>query len=156
MRISLIAVGTRMPAWVDAGFNEYARRLPPQCRLELKPIHLGHRGKTGNTHTAMAAEGERMLAAINPAHTACALEVGGNPWSTEQLAGQLKKWLASGADLALLVGGPDGLAADVRARAQIAWSLSPLTLPHGLVRVVIAEQIYRAWSLLHGHPYHRA
>lgn len=156
MRIHLIAVGTRMPAWVDAGFNEYARRLPPQCRLELKQINLGHRGKTSNAKTAMATEGERMLAAIDPAHTVCALEVGGKPWSTEQLAGQLKRWLASGEDLALLVGGPDGLAPDVRERTNIAWSLSPLTLPHGLVRVVVAEQIYRAWSLLQGHPYHRA
>lgn len=156
MRINLIAVGTRMPNWVDAGFNEYARRLPPQCRLELRQISLGHRGKTANAHTARSAEGERMLAAMDRAHTACALEVTGKPWSTEQLAGQLKTWLAGGTDIALLVGGPDGLAPEVRARATLSWSLSALTLPHGLVRVIVAEQIYRAWSLLQGHPYHRA
>lgn len=145
-----------MPGWVDAGFDEYAKRLPRQCRLELHPITLGHRGKTAGAQTAIASEGERMLAAIPAADHVIALEVGGKPWSTDQLAGQMQTWLADGRDLSLLVGGPDGLAPGCRKRAVVAWSLSPLTLPHGLVRVILAEQIYRAWSLLQGHPYHRA
>ena len=156
MRISLIAVGTRMPKWVSAGYDEYARRLPPQCQLDLKEIALGHRGKTANAETAKAAEGERMLAAIDNSHTAIALEVTGKPWSTEDLASQMQIWLAGGRDISLLVGGPDGLAPTCQKRADAAWSLSALTLPHGLVRDIVAEQIYRAWSFLQGHPYHRA
>ena len=145
-----------MPGWVTAGYDEYARRLPPQCRLQLKEITLGHRGKTANAQTAIATEGERMLAAMDTSNTAIALEVSGKAWSTEQLAEHLEHWLADGRDLDLLVGGPDGLAPECQARANLAWSLSPLTLPHGMVRVIVAEQIYRAWSLLQGHPYHRA
>lgn len=156
MRIKLLAVGTRMPAWVSAGFDEYARRLPRQCRLELQEIPLGHRGKSASAQNAIATEGQRMLAAIPPADTAIALEVTGKAWSTETLSAHMQGWLANGSDLCLLVGGPDGLAPECRARATQQWSLSALTLPHGLVRVIVAEQIYRAWSLLHGHPYHRA
>lgn len=156
MRISLIAVGTRMPSWVSAGFDDYSRRLPQQCRLELKEIPLGHRGKSAGAQTAIVAEGARMRAAIADNNNITTLEVTGKAWSTEQLAGQLETWLASGRDLALLVGGPDGLAPECQSMADTEWSLSPLTLPHGLVRVVVAEQIYRAWSLLQGHPYHRA
>lgn len=156
MRIKLIAVGTRMPAWVDAGFEEYAKRLPQQCRLELQPIPLGHRGKTANAQNAIAAEGERMLASIPDPNQVVALEVKGKPWSTEKLASHMEAWLADGRDLCLLVGGPDGLAPECRKRATVDWSLSPLTLPHGLVRVIVAEQIYRSWSLLQGHPYHRS
>lgn len=155
MRIHLIAVGTRMPEWVNEGYREYARRLPPECALELREIPLGKRGKNADIQRLRQQEGEKMAAAIPKGAATVALEVKGKPWSTEQLSQQLGRWLADGRDLALLVGGPDGIDPDLSRRADQRWSLSPLTLPHPLVRVVVAEQLYRAWSLLNGHPYHR-
>jgi 23S rRNA (pseudouridine1915-N3)-methyltransferase len=155
MRIQLIAVGTRMPAWVQEGFAEYAKRLPRECSLQLVEIPLGKRGKGADVQRAIAEEGERMLAALPRDCRVIALEVGGRAWSTEQLAGELEGWLGAGRDVALLVGGPDGLAETCRRRADQAWSLSPLTLPHPLVRVLLSEQLYRAWTLYKGHPYHR-
>lgn len=156
MQIHLIAVGEKMPRWVQEGYGEYAKRLPAECSLKLVEIPPGRRGKNADIARAVRDEGERMLAAIPKGARVIALEVNGRDWSTEQLAGQLDGWLAGGQDVALLVGGPEGLAEDCRTRADQQWSLSPLTLPHPLVRVLLAEQIYRAWSLLRGHPYHRA
>jgi len=156
MRIALHAVGSKMPAWVTQGFDDYSRRLPQQCRLELNEIALGHRGKSSPPQAAIASEGQRMLAAIHPNDTVVALEVTGQVWSTEKLASTMQTWLADGQNLSLLIGGPDGLAPECRQRASAQWSLSALTLPHALVRIIVAEQIYRAWSLLQGHPYHRA
>jgi 23S rRNA (pseudouridine1915-N3)-methyltransferase len=155
MRIQLIAVGTRMPAWVQEGFAEYAKRLPRECSLQLVEIPLGKRGKGADVQRAIAEEGERMLAALPRDCRVIVLEVDGRAWSTEQLAGELEGWLGAGRDVALLVGGPDGLAEACRRRADQAWSLSPLTLPHPLVRVLLSEQLYRAWTLYKGHPYHR-
>lgn len=155
MQIHLLAVGTRMPAWVEAGFNEYAKRLPHECRLQLVEIAPARRGKHPDLERIRREEGERLLAAVPRDAVAIALEVGGKAWSTEQLAGRLRDWLQDGRDLALLVGGPDGLSAACRERAGLQWSLSPLTLPHPLVRVLLAEQLYRAWTLYKGHPYHR-
>jgi 23S rRNA (pseudouridine1915-N3)-methyltransferase len=156
MQIALIAVGTRMPAWVTEGYREYARRMPRECSLALTEVPLGRRGKSQPVERAVSEEGSRMLAAINEKQRVIALDVGGRGWSTEQLAGELGGWMQDGRDVSLLVGGPDGLAADCLARADQRWSLSPLTLPHPLVRVVLAEQLYRAWTLMSGHPYHRA
>lgn len=156
MNIHLIAVGEKMPGWVQDGFGEYAKRLPAECAVKLVEIAPGRRGKNADIARAMRDEGERMLAAIPKGARVIALEVGGRAWSTEQLADQLQGWLAGGQDIALLVGGPEGLAEECRARADQQWSLSPLTLPHPLVRVLLAEQLYRAWSILRGHPYHRA
>jgi len=155
VRIHLIAVGTRMPAWVTQGFEEYARRLPPDCALQLVEIPAGKRGKNADMARLIRDEGERTLAAVPKGARVVALDVGGRAWSTAQLAGQLDDWRHDGRDLALLVGGPEGLAAECLAWAEQHWSLSPLTLPHPLVRIVVAEQLYRAWSILHGHPYHR-
>jgi 23S rRNA (pseudouridine1915-N3)-methyltransferase len=155
VQIHLVAVGTRMPAWVQQGFEEYAKRLPRECGLQLIEIPLGKRGKNADVQRAIDEEGLRMLAALPRDCQVIALEVEGRAWSTGQLAGKLESWLGSGRDVALLVGGPDGLAAACRQRAQQAWSLSPLTLPHPLVRVLLAEQLYRAWTLYKGHPYHR-
>ncbi|MFN2338371.1 MAG: 23S rRNA (pseudouridine(1915)-N(3))-methyltransferase RlmH [Gammaproteobacteria bacterium] len=155
MRIQLIAVGTRMPAWVQDGFTEYAKRLPRECAVQLVEIPLGKRGKNADVQRAIAEEGEKMLAALPRDCQVIALEVEGRAWSTEQLAGELEAWLGAGRDVALLVGGPDGLSEACRARAEQAWSLSPLTLPHPLVRILLAEQLYRAWTLYKGHPYHR-
>jgi 23S rRNA (pseudouridine1915-N3)-methyltransferase len=156
MDIHLIAVGEKMPRWVQDGFGEYAKRLPAECGLKLVEIAPGKRGKNADIARAMRDEGERMLAAIPKGARVVALEVQGREWSTEQLAGQLEGWMAGGQDIALLVGGPEGLASSCRQRADQQWSLSPLTLPHPLVRVLLAEQIYRAWSILRNHPYHRA
>lgn len=155
MRINLIAVGTRMPAWVEQGVAEYSKRLPPELKWEVREIPLAQRGKNTDIPRAIAQEGERMLAAVPSGDHVVALEVGGRAWSTEQLAEQLSNWMASGQSLSLLVGGPDGLAPTCLERARQRWSLSPLTLPHPLVRVLLAEQLYRAWTLLNNHPYHR-
>lgn len=155
MHIHLIAVGHRMPAWVTAGFDEYAKRLPRECTLKLVEIPPGKRGRNADVKRILRDEGERMLAALPKDCTVVSLEVNGKSWSTPQLAEQLRGWLAGGRDVALLVGGPEGLDEACRARATQAWSLSALTLPHPLVRVVLAEQLYRAWSITAGHPYHR-
>jgi 23S rRNA (pseudouridine1915-N3)-methyltransferase len=156
VHIFLIGVGTRMRPWVEEAYREYAKRLPPECALRLVEVPAGRRGKGLDPRRAVAQEGNRMLRAIPPGSWVIALAPDGRPWSTEQLAAELGLRLAAGRDLALLVGGPDGLAGPCRARADALWSLSRLTLPHPLVRVILAEQLYRAWSLLRGHPYHRA
>ncbi len=155
MRIHLIAVGTRMPEWVNMGYGEFAGRLPPECRLQLTEIPLPKRAKGHDTARCVEQEGERMLAAIPKGCRVWALDVAGKECSTEQLAKELAQWMQDGRDVALLVGGPDGLAGSCLQRAERRWSLSQLTLPHMLVRIVAAEQIYRAWTLLQGHPYHR-
>jgi 23S rRNA (pseudouridine1915-N3)-methyltransferase len=156
MNISLIAIGTRMPAWVNEGYREYARRLPRECRLKLTEIPLGQRARSKTVERAVAEEGKRMLAEISPGEHVIALDVKGRNWSTEQLAVQFQQWMLAGRGISLLVGGPDGLSAPCLERAQQRWSLSPLTLPHALVRVLLAEQLYRAWTVTVGHPYHRA
>ncbi len=156
MRIHLLSVGKRMPGWVDDAYVEYSRRMPPECQLHLHEIVPGRRGKGQNPRRAMAAEGEAMLKALPEGCRVIALDVRGKPWSTADLSRQMRCWLDEGRSPALLVGGPDGLAATCLARAVWRWSLSPLTFPHPLVRVILAEQLYRAWSLLKGHPYHRA
>ncbi len=155
MLIHFICVGTRMPGWVESGYREYAKRLPAECALRLREIPLGKRGKGMDLQRAVHDEGERMLTAVPRDCLVLALDLGGRAWSTEQLAVQLDDWMASGRDLALLVGGPDGLAPNCLERADGRWSLSTLTLPHPLVRVMVAEQLYRAWSILRNHPYHR-
>ena len=155
MLLRLIAIGPRQPAWVDAGFEAYARRMPPECRLVLTELPLGQRGKGQDPLRALNFEGDRMLKSLPAAARVVALDERGGAWTSRQLADRLASWLASGQDVALLMGGPDGLAPACKARAAEQWSLSALTLPHGLARVVVAEALYRAYTLLHGHPYHR-
>jgi 23S rRNA (pseudouridine1915-N3)-methyltransferase len=156
MNIHLISVGNRMPRWVEQGFEEYAKRMPRECALKLVEIAPGHRGKGADIARATREEGERVLKAIPRDALVIALEVKGKAWSTEQLAQKMEGWLGEGRDVALLVGGPEGMADVCRQRSDLLWSLSPLTLPHPLVRVVLAEQLYRAWSVVQNHPYHRA
>lgn len=145
-----------MPAWVEAGYQEYAKRLPRECSLLLKEIPLAQRRRNNPDLARLVAdEGQRMLAAIPDASRVIALDLSGRMRDTPALAGMLQDWLGAGRDVCLLVGGPDGLAPACLQRAHERWSLSPLTLPHPLVRIVLAEQIYRAFSLLHNHPYHR-
>ena len=156
MRIKLIAVGGKMPGWVNSGFNEYAKRLPHELKLEVIEVPLGQRGKGADIQRAIAKESRQLLAAIEEKDQVVALDVKGSAWSTEQLAQKLSEWQMSGTNVALLVGGPDGLSPDCLQRAGQSWSLSKLTFPHPLVRVVVAEQLYRAWTLLNNHPYHRS
>ncbi len=145
-----------MPAWVSAGYDEYAKRLSVDCSLHLTEIPLKSRNRTSDLQRSRRHESLAMLAAIPAQSRVIALEVHGHSWSTEQLAAQMRDWMHGGRDVALLVGGPEGLDTDCLARAEQRWSLSALTLPHPLVRIVVAEQLYRAWSILHNHPYHRA
>jgi 23S rRNA (pseudouridine1915-N3)-methyltransferase len=155
MLMRVIAAGTRMPDWVDAGFADYADRLRGDFRLELVQVPLGQRGR-GDTARAVAAEGARMLAVAGDRSYLVALQVGGRALSTEQLARWLEERSRDGQPLAFCIGGPDGLSPDLDSRARLRWSLSPLTLPHGLARVVVAEALYRAVTVLRGLPYHRA
>ena len=157
MLIRLIAVGTRMPVWVEEGVGEYRKRLPPEIQFDIREIALGPRGKkNADTARALQQEGDAMLSAIGARDHVIALDVKGKTFSTEQFACELARWQREGDPVSVLVGGPDGLAAACLARAQQRWSLSALTLPHPIVRVVFAEQLYRAWSINSNHPYHRA
>jgi len=156
LRLVLIAASNRQPAWVDAGFSEYADRLRGRCTLELRALPLARRTNASSTERALADEGARMARAIPAGAHVVALAEAGKPWSTKELAAKLDRWVERGAPVAVLLGGPDGIGPEALARAAERWALSPLTLPHGLARVVVAEALYRAWSLLQNHPYHRA
>ena len=156
MKCRLIAAGTRLPDWINDGFREYQKRLRSPLILELQEIAVATRRAGEHPERAMQREGADMLSALGRDDYVVALEITGKAMSTEQLGAWLKERMREGRSLALLVGGPDGLSPQCRERADLNWSLSPLTLPHALVRVIVAEQIYRAMSLLAGHPYHRA
>lgn len=155
MKICLIAVGTKMPAWVTQGFGEYAKRLPAEFALELVEIPLLTRHKNADLARLMRQEGLAMLAKVASGERIITLEVTGRTWSTEALAEEMARWRLAAQSVNLMVGGPEGLAEEVCARRTHSWSLSPLTLPHPLVRIVLAEQLYRGWTLLCGHPYHK-
>lgn len=169
MAVKCLAVGRNMPSWVKEAYSDYNKRLPPEFALDLVEIRPEHRNKESSpserslgiqklssaTLQIIDKEGQKILAAIPPQHLVIALDERGQAWNTLQLAEHLKNWRENQDKLCLIIGGPDGLSNAVRERADRIWSLSPLTLPHPLVRVIIAEQIYRAWSILTNHPYHR-
>lgn len=155
MRLRVISVGQKMPGWVDNAWQEYARRLPPELPLELHEVPLRKRGKNPDINRLRRDEGQDLLSASSGQHTV-ALDGRGKPWSTEQLASRLEAWMGGGQDCAFLVGGPDGLDTACLDAARERWSLGPLTFPHPLVRVILAEQLYRAWTITRNHPYHRA
>ena len=156
MRIHLVAVGHRRTEWERDGYREYARRMPPELSIELREIPPSKRSSRGSTGRRVDDEGRRLLAAVPDGARVVALDERGAAWTTAALADRIGRWMHEGRDLALLIGGADGLAPACIAAAEHRWSLSPLTLPHGLVRIVVAEQIYRAWTILRRHPYHRA
>ena len=151
MQLLVAAVGQRMPGWVSEAWNEYARRMPPELGLSLREIPLSRRGKNADTRRLTALESKALLDA-----RIVALDVRGQSWSTERLAVRLEEWMGDGRDVGFIIGGPDGISTDVMNKAEIRWSLGPLTLPHPLVRVVLVEQLYRAWTITRNHPYHRA
>ncbi|HWZ61988.1 MAG TPA: 23S rRNA (pseudouridine(1915)-N(3))-methyltransferase RlmH [Steroidobacteraceae bacterium] len=155
MRVRLIAVGTRAPAWVRAACEDYITRLGSRLKVSVTEIGLSPRSGGASPARAMAREGERVLAALRSDDYLVALDERGTEFTTRELAAWLEARMREGVDLAFVIGGPDGLAPEVFSRARLRWSLSRLTLPHALVRVVLAEQLYRAMSLIAGHPYHR-
>jgi 23S rRNA (pseudouridine1915-N3)-methyltransferase len=154
VKIRLLSVGTRMPAWVRDGFEAYTRRLPKDNQLLLEEIARPSQDR--DVARTREQEWARMLARIKPADWVVALDERGESWTTAELSQRMADWRVQAKNPVLLIGGPDGLASECLARADSRWSLSALTLPHALVRVVVAEQIYRAWTLLSGHPYHRS
>lgn len=159
MKLRMLAVGQKMPDWVQSGYDDYAKRLQPLLPVQLVPLAMAKRGKNDSAsdiHKYCQQEGQTILTARQPRERLIALEVGGRNLSTEKLADTLKLWMQDGQDVALAIGGPDGLSNEVRQQAEWHWSLSPLTLPHPIVRIIVIEQIYRAMSLINGHPYHRA
>ncbi len=158
VKFVVAAVGHRVPAWIRAGFDEYARRMPRDAQLAVKEIKPAPRCKdTGAmaVRRLLQTEHEHIIAALPNGCYKVVLDEHGAGWSTRELAGRIARWREFGRDVGFIIGGADGTAAALKEEADLLWSLSPLTLPHGLVRVVLAEQLYRAVSLLSGHPYHR-
>lgn len=156
MKIHIIAVGQRMPEWVQQGWQEYARRMPAECSLELREIKAEPRTSGKTSAQLMLAEAKRIEAAIPAQARRIALDERGKDLSTIQLSGQLKQWQEGGGDAAILIGGPDGLHPELKQSCHEMLRLSSLTLPHPMVRILVAEQLYRAWTILSGHPYHRS
>ena len=156
MHIRLLAVGERQPAWVDEAFRDYTGRYPPQWKFRLDVIATAKRSRSGDAQRAREAEGEQILGKISANEQMVLLDEKGQQPASRDLAERLSAWQADGRDLCFVIGGPDGVSQTCRGRADFVWSLSNLTLPHGLARVLFAEQMYRAWSLLTGHPYHRS
>lgn len=155
MILHLIAVGSRCTSWAESGFQDYQKRLPTECKLNLMSIPLSKRSKNSQISKHIAEEEKKILAAIPKRSRVIALDAKGQMWNTQQLAQTLQQWQLERQDVSLLIGGPDGLGDTCINHAERIWSLSPLTLPHALVRIIVAEQLYRAWSLLSNHPYHR-
>ncbi|RUO34547.1 23S rRNA (pseudouridine(1915)-N(3))-methyltransferase RlmH [Aliidiomarina soli] len=155
MRFQLVAVGNKMPSWVTTGYEEYARRLPPDTPLQLTEIAAGKRGKKANIARITEHEGEQMLTQVNKGSRIVTLEVEGKPWTTAKLAQRMQQWQLDGRDVSFLIGGPEGLSSACQQASEEKWSLSALTLPHPMVRIIVAEALFRAWSLNNNHPYHR-
>ena len=156
MHIRLLAVGDRQPSWVDEAFARYTERYPREWKFRLDTISTVRRSKNNKSRQAKAAEGESILAKLADDEQLVLLDERGRQLSSKELATRLSGWQADGRNLCFVIGGPDGVAEAVRQRADWVWSLSALTLPHGLARALLAEQLYRAWSLQTGHPYHRS
>ncbi len=155
MQLIIAAVGHKMPAWIEAGFGEYAKRMPPECKIALKEIKPVDRTGCKTVEASMALERTRIEAAIPKGARIVALDERGKDWTTMQLSQNLTQWQQDGRDVAFIIGGADGLDPEFKVRADNLIRISSLTLPHGMVRVLLAEQLYRAWSITQNHPYHR-
>jgi 23S rRNA (pseudouridine1915-N3)-methyltransferase len=155
VRVTILSVGHKMPAWIQEGFHEYVRRMPPEIRVEMVELKPEERGAGKSAEKAKEAEGERLIAAVPAGATLLALDEKGKAVTTQGLSVMLSEWMRDAVHPVFAIGGADGLSAAVKERADKLVSLSALTLPHALVRVVLAEQLYRAWSILARHPYHR-
>ena len=155
MQLIVAAIGHKMPAWIEAGFQEYAKRMPPECRLVLKEIKPVDRAANKSAESVMAQERARIEAVLPKTGRVIALDERGTAMTTLELSQQLSIWQQHGGDVSFVIGGADGLDADFKQNADSLLRLSNMTLPHGLVRVMLAEQLYRAWSILKNHPYHR-
>lgn len=155
MVIHFITVGQKMPKWVQEGYNEYAKRMPKACSLRLLELPMAQRGKTSSVDKLKEEEAKRIVDAVPKGAKFIVLDEHGQQVTTKKLADKMEEWLGSGQDIALIVGGPDGLAKDILQQAEWKWGLSNLTLPHPMVRILVAEQLYRAWSVINNHPYHR-
>lgn len=155
MQLVIAAVGHKMPAWIETGFHEYARRMPPDCRLHLKEIRPVERSGSRTAETVMAQERAKIEAALPKSTLVVALDEHGKDVTTMQLSQLLMQWQQSGRDVTFVIGGADGLDASFKTSADMLIRISSLTLPHGMVRVLLAEQLYRAWSITQNHPYHR-
>lgn len=156
MQLLVAAVGQRMPSWVNEAWTEYTRRMPPSLSVSLREISLAKRSKNADTKRLTTLESKALYEAMPTRGRVIALDVRGQAWSTGKLALRLEQWMGDGRDVGFMIGGPDGIDARVMQKADDRWSLGPLTLPHPLVRVVLAEQLYRAWTITQNHPYHRA
>lgn len=155
MRIRLLAIGSRTEDWLRDGVRDYVARLPRELRFELEEIPLAIRSSGGDPAVAIRKEGERVLSRLKPGDFVVALDERGTQWTSRELAGELARWQADHDQVVLVIGGPEGLAPAVRARANLFWSLSRLTLPHGIARLAVVEQLYRAVTIQRGHPYHK-
>ncbi len=155
MQINIIAVGEKPPTWVEAGVKQYVTRMPHECKVNLISVSSGKRSKNGNIKQAQRQEEELLLKKTPKESYRIVLDEHGQAWSTTILAQKLDSWLQSFPIITMYIGGPDGFSKDFLLQADSNWSLSTLTLPHMLVRVLLVEQLYRAWSMLQGHPYHR-
>lgn len=155
MRLTVCAVGTRVPGWVEEGVNTYRKRLPRHLELNFREVPAPRRSSATKAAHQKQQEGELIMKALPPQAYVIALDEHGSNWTSSELAGQLEAWQASHPVVAFMIGGADGLSDSCKQRADRLWSLSPLTLPHALVRVLLTEQLYRAWTVTQGHPYHR-
>lgn len=158
MKFHVVAVGHKMPAWINAGYTEYAQRMPREARLELREIKPASRPAAMGEKALQQVrtiEAERIRAALPARCFKVVLDEGGEAWTTTEMARRIERWKHDGCDVAFVIGGPDGTARELRQEANLVLRLSRMTLPHGLCRVLLAEQLYRAVSLLAGHPYHR-
>lgn len=155
MRITVLAVSRRLPGWIDAGIEEYSRRLPPDIKPQVMEITPARRGKQTGTEKALGEESGRIRRAIPESALMILLDERGKTLSTQQLAAELETWTLDNRHVTFIIGGADGVAPEIRDHADAVWSLSALTLPHGMARLLLVEQLYRAWSILNNHPYHR-
>ncbi len=151
----MIAVGTKMPSWVEQGFLEYQKRLVGECHLILTEIPAEKRKSRNSVQRLMKIEGDKIMGAVPRTAHVVALDMNGTQWGTIEVAAALSRWMSLGKNITLLIGGPEGLSEDCRAKANETWSLSRLTFPHPMVRIIVAEQLYRGWSMLRNHPYHK-